>query len=128
MLKSTIKWRFEFKPDKIQWEYIAQEASMRTLYIVDYLDKQGKVVLDFELNTSSSNLIEFDEPFLMVDEPFDNALSSLARNPIEPNAYSPSSPSDMIVKLVEMWNLHTLIDDSPSPDLYDPKVNLGVRL
>ncbi|OIW12535.1 hypothetical protein TanjilG_04699 [Lupinus angustifolius] len=92
---------------------------------------------DFELNSSSSNLngkpyssselclpdgdslIAFDEPFLMADEPFDKALSSPARNPIEPDAFSPSSPGDMIVKLIES----ILKDDSPPPHLDDPKVN-----
>ncbi|KAE9588718.1 putative CRAL-TRIO lipid binding domain, CRAL/TRIO domain-containing protein [Lupinus albus] len=45
MLKRTIKWRFEFKPENIRWDDIAQEAATGTLYRADYLDKQGRIVL-----------------------------------------------------------------------------------
>ncbi|XP_019429248.1 PREDICTED: random slug protein 5-like [Lupinus angustifolius] len=45
MLKRTIKWRFEFKPEKIRWDDISQEAATGTLYRADYLDKQGRIVL-----------------------------------------------------------------------------------
>ncbi|KAE9611327.1 hypothetical protein Lalb_Chr06g0161351 [Lupinus albus] len=97
---------------------------------------------DFELNSSSSSLdgkpyssselclpdvdslIAFDETFLMADEPSDKALSSPARNPIEPDTFSPSSPRDMIVNLIES----ILKDDSPPPHQDDPKVSHGAGL
>ncbi|KAK7286619.1 hypothetical protein RJT34_21741 [Clitoria ternatea] len=44
MLKGTIKWRLEYKPEKIQWEDVAQEAKIGRIYRADYLDKQGRMV------------------------------------------------------------------------------------
>ncbi|KAK2416315.1 phosphatidylinositol transfer protein [Trifolium repens] len=44
MLRGTIKWRLEFKPDKIRWDDVAREALIGRLYRADYLDKQGRIV------------------------------------------------------------------------------------
>ncbi|KAH1068003.1 hypothetical protein GYH30_005839 [Glycine max] len=44
MLKGSIKWRLEFKPEKIQWDDVAQEAERGRLYKADYMDKQGRIV------------------------------------------------------------------------------------
>ncbi|KAI4300981.1 hypothetical protein L6164_034304 [Bauhinia variegata] len=45
MLKNTLKWRLEFKPEKIRWEDVAREAETGKLYRANYLDKQGRTVL-----------------------------------------------------------------------------------
>ncbi|XP_047318728.1 phosphatidylinositol transfer protein 3-like [Impatiens glandulifera] len=45
MLKETIKWRLEYRPDKIKWDDIAGEAEQGRLYIANYLDKFSRTVL-----------------------------------------------------------------------------------
>lgn len=47
MLKNTLKWRLEFKPEKIRWEDIANEAETGKVYRANYLDKKGRTVLIF---------------------------------------------------------------------------------
>ncbi|KAK7336348.1 hypothetical protein VNO77_16886 [Canavalia gladiata] len=44
MLKGTITWRLEYKPEKIQWDDVAQEGARGRIYRADYLDKQGRTV------------------------------------------------------------------------------------
>ncbi|XP_019451431.1 PREDICTED: uncharacterized protein LOC109353553 isoform X2 [Lupinus angustifolius] len=57
------------------------------------------------------SLITFDDPFLMAGlAVVDNSMSSPERNPIEPYVFSPSSPRDMIEKLVE-----SILNDESSP-------------
>ncbi|CAL0320479.1 unnamed protein product [Lupinus luteus] len=57
------------------------------------------------------SLITFDDPFLMAGlAVVDNSMSSPKRNPIEPYVFSPSSPRDMIEKLVE-----SILNDESSP-------------
>ncbi|XP_014491171.1 random slug protein 5 [Vigna radiata var. radiata] len=55
MLIGTIKWRLEFKPEKIQWGDIAQEAERGRLYKADYLDKQGRIVFVIRPGIQSTN-------------------------------------------------------------------------
>ncbi|XP_038881392.1 phosphatidylinositol transfer protein 3-like [Benincasa hispida] len=45
MLKETLKWRLDYKPEKIIWEDIAQEAKTGKIYRANYTDKQGRTVL-----------------------------------------------------------------------------------
>lgn len=57
MLKGTLKWRLDYKPEKIRWEDIANEAETGKVYRADYLDKYGRTVLVMRpgfQNTSSS--------------------------------------------------------------------------
>lgn len=75
------------------------------------------------------SLISFDGPFLMLDVQnsgvVDNSLSSPERNAIEADVFSPSSPGDMVEKLVES----ILNDEScPAPHLDDPIVHHGAGL
>ncbi|RDX60898.1 Random slug protein 5, partial [Mucuna pruriens] len=55
MLKGSIKWRLEFKPEKIQWDDVAEEAVSGRLYKADYLDKQGRVVFVIRPGIQSTN-------------------------------------------------------------------------
>ncbi|XP_061352540.1 uncharacterized protein LOC133297418 [Gastrolobium bilobum] len=55
MLKGTMKWRLEFKPEKIKWDDVAKEAMMGRLYRADYLDKQGRIVLVMRPGVQSTN-------------------------------------------------------------------------
>lgn len=55
MLKSTMKWRLEYKPEKIQWDDVAKEAERGRLYRADYLDKQGRIVFVIRPGIQSTN-------------------------------------------------------------------------
>ncbi|KAJ7972005.1 random slug protein 5-like [Quillaja saponaria] len=55
MLKATLKWRLEYKPEKIQWEDIAKEAETGKLYRADYYDKQGRIVLVMRPGCQNTN-------------------------------------------------------------------------
>ncbi|KAJ8466704.1 hypothetical protein OPV22_029256 [Ensete ventricosum] len=57
MLKETLKWRLEYKPESIRWEDVAREAETGKLYRANYLDKYGRTVLVMRpgfQNTSST--------------------------------------------------------------------------
>ncbi|KAK9279675.1 hypothetical protein L1049_013355 [Liquidambar formosana] len=57
MLKETLKWRLEYKPEKIRWEDIAHEAETGKIYRANYFDKHGRTVLIMRpgfQNTSST--------------------------------------------------------------------------
>ncbi|XWS58612.1 hypothetical protein CRYUN_Cryun08bG0049400 [Craigia yunnanensis] len=45
MLKETLKWRLQYKPEKIRWEDIAHEAETGKIYRAKYCDKLGRPVL-----------------------------------------------------------------------------------
>ncbi|XP_031391890.1 phosphatidylinositol transfer protein 3-like [Punica granatum] len=57
MLKDTLKWRLAYKPEKIRWEDVAQEAETGKIYRASYCDKLGRTVLVMRpgfQNTNSS--------------------------------------------------------------------------
>ncbi|RLN09512.1 random slug protein 5-like [Panicum miliaceum] len=45
MLKKTLKWRSEYKPDEIRWDDISDEAVTGKIYRTDYFDKSGRSIL-----------------------------------------------------------------------------------
>ncbi|RWR84070.1 random slug protein 5-like protein [Cinnamomum micranthum f. kanehirae] len=45
MLKETLKWRFEYKPEEICWDEVAHEAETGKIYRSNYIDKFGRTVL-----------------------------------------------------------------------------------
>ncbi|KAH9756657.1 CRAL-TRIO domain-containing protein [Citrus sinensis] len=45
MLKETLKWRAEYKPEEIRWDEIANEAETGKIYRSNYVDKYGRAVL-----------------------------------------------------------------------------------
>ncbi|KAH9690808.1 CRAL-TRIO domain-containing protein [Citrus sinensis] len=45
MLKVTLKWRAEYKPEEIRWDEIANEAETGKIYRLNYVDKYGRAVL-----------------------------------------------------------------------------------
>ncbi|XP_050211978.1 uncharacterized protein LOC126662128 isoform X2 [Mercurialis annua] len=45
MLKETLKWRAEYKPEEIRWEEVSSEAQTGKIYRTSYIDKQGRTVL-----------------------------------------------------------------------------------
>ncbi|KAJ4701298.1 Random slug 5 [Melia azedarach] len=45
MLKETLKWRANYKPEEIRWDEIAHEAETGKIYRSNYIDKCGRTVL-----------------------------------------------------------------------------------
>ncbi|KAK2984674.1 hypothetical protein RJ640_006657, partial [Escallonia rubra] len=45
MLKATLKWRLEYKPENIRWDEIAFEAETGKIYRSSYRDRLGRTVL-----------------------------------------------------------------------------------
>ncbi|KAK7275746.1 hypothetical protein RIF29_16868 [Crotalaria pallida] len=45
MLKQSLKWRAEYKPEEIRWEEVAHEAETGKIYRTNYTDKHGRTVL-----------------------------------------------------------------------------------
>ncbi|KAL5703925.1 hypothetical protein ACHQM5_022417 [Ranunculus cassubicifolius] len=45
MMKDTLKWRYQYKPEEIRWEEIANEAETGKIYRLNYLDKYGRSIL-----------------------------------------------------------------------------------
>ncbi|KAG8045800.1 hypothetical protein GUJ93_ZPchr0008g12828 [Zizania palustris] len=63
MVKSAVKWRVAYKPEKIHWEDIAHEAETGKIYRADYKDKHGRTVLvlrpGLENTTSGKGQIKY---------------------------------------------------------------------
>ncbi|EOY10396.1 Sec14p-like phosphatidylinositol transfer family protein isoform 3 [Theobroma cacao] len=63
MLKETLKWRLQYKPEKIRWEDIAHEAETGKIYRANYCDKLGRPVLvmrpGFQNTNSTSGQIKY---------------------------------------------------------------------
>ncbi|XVE90300.1 hypothetical protein DITRI_Ditri20bG0066500 [Diplodiscus trichospermus] len=58
MLKETLKWRLQYKPEKIRWEDVAHEAETGKIYRAKYCDKLGRPVLVMRpgfMNTNSTS-------------------------------------------------------------------------
>uniref|UniRef100_A0A7N0UHW0 CRAL/TRIO N-terminal domain-containing protein n=1 Tax=Kalanchoe fedtschenkoi TaxID=63787 RepID=A0A7N0UHW0_KALFE len=45
MLKDSMKWRLEYKPEEIRWEDVAHEGETGKVYRSKYFDKYGRPVL-----------------------------------------------------------------------------------
>uniref|UniRef100_A0A0E0JGR4 CRAL-TRIO domain-containing protein n=1 Tax=Oryza punctata TaxID=4537 RepID=A0A0E0JGR4_ORYPU len=63
MMKSAVKWRTSYKPEKIYWDDIAHEAETGKIYRADYKDKHGRTVLvlrpGLENTTSGKGQIKY---------------------------------------------------------------------
>ncbi|MBA0632880.1 hypothetical protein Godav_001545 [Gossypium davidsonii] len=55
MLKETLKWRLQYKPEAIRWEDIAQEAETGKVYRANYCDKLGRPVLVMRPGLQNTN-------------------------------------------------------------------------
>jgi hypothetical protein len=45
MLKDTLKWREQYKPEDITWDDIKSEAALNKVTILDQTDKDGRPVV-----------------------------------------------------------------------------------
>ncbi|KAL8167085.1 hypothetical protein V2J09_008584 [Rumex salicifolius] len=57
MLKETIKWRLEYKPEEIRWEDISVEAETGKIYKSNVVDKLGRPVLVIRPCRQNSNSV-----------------------------------------------------------------------
>ncbi|XP_043723387.1 phosphatidylinositol transfer protein 3-like [Telopea speciosissima] len=85
MLKESLKWRLEYKPEKIRWEDIASEAETGKIYRSNYLDKYGRPVLvmrpGFQNTTSTRGQIKY------LVYCMENAIMNLASDQEQMNHY-----------------------------------------
>ncbi|XP_062113769.1 uncharacterized protein LOC133824812 [Humulus lupulus] len=75
MLKQTMKWRLEYKPEKIRWEDIAHEAETGKIYRANYVDKFGRVVLVMRPGFQNTNVVNGQIKFLVYC--MENAIMNL---------------------------------------------------
>ncbi|KAI4337719.1 hypothetical protein L6164_016101 [Bauhinia variegata] len=65
MLKESIKWRAELKPEEIHWEDIAHEAETGKIYRSNYIDKLGRTVLVMRPSRQNSKSIKGQIKYLV---------------------------------------------------------------
>jgi hypothetical protein len=54
MLKQSLKWRNEYKPEEIHWDEVSNEAETGKIYRPNYCDKLGRPVLIMRTNRQKS--------------------------------------------------------------------------
>ncbi|XP_061345926.1 uncharacterized protein LOC133291642 isoform X2 [Gastrolobium bilobum] len=59
MLKQSLKWREEYKPEEIRWEEVADEAERGKMYRPSYHDKHGRSVLVMRTGRQSSKSMKY---------------------------------------------------------------------
>ncbi|KAL3819637.1 hypothetical protein ACJIZ3_005542 [Penstemon smallii] len=75
MFKESLKWRLEYKPEKIKWEEVAHEAETGKLYRANYFDKHGRTVLVMRPGFENTNSVEGQIKYLVYC--MENTISSL---------------------------------------------------
>ncbi|GFP82112.1 random slug protein 5 [Phtheirospermum japonicum] len=75
MLKEALKWRIEYKPEKIRWDDVAQEAETGKIYRANYFDKQGRTVLVMRPGFQNTNSVEGQIKYLVYC--MENAIAKL---------------------------------------------------
>ncbi|KAL6525562.1 hypothetical protein OROHE_015869 [Orobanche hederae] len=75
MMKETLKWRIEYKPEKIRWDDVAQEAQTGKIYRANYFDKHGRTVLVMRPGFQNTNSVEGQIKYLVYC--MENAIANL---------------------------------------------------
>lgn len=75
MLKDTIKWREQYKPQEIKWEEVAREAETGKIYRADFCDKQGRTVLVMRPGVQNTKQLEGQIKYLVYC--MENAIMNL---------------------------------------------------
>ncbi|EOA38331.1 hypothetical protein CARUB_v10009832mg [Capsella rubella] len=76
MLKETLKWRTQYKPEEIRWEEIAREAETGKIYRANYTDKYGRTVL--VMRPSSQNTKSYKGQIRFLVYCMENAILNLS--------------------------------------------------
>ncbi|GKV09298.1 hypothetical protein SLEP1_g20820 [Rubroshorea leprosula] len=124
MLKASLKWRAEYKPEEIRWDEVAHEAETGKIYRSNYLDKHGRAVLVLRPGCQNSKSTKGQIRYLVYC--MENAILNLPPDQeqivwlIDYNGYSLSNIS---VKVTQE-TAHILQDQYPErlglAILYDP--------
>uniref|UniRef100_A0A1J3JVM0 Random slug protein 5 n=1 Tax=Noccaea caerulescens TaxID=107243 RepID=A0A1J3JVM0_NOCCA len=75
MLKETLKWRVEYKPEEICWEEIADEAETGKIYRSSCVDKHGRPVLVMRPSVENSKSVKGQIRYLVYC--MENAIQNL---------------------------------------------------
>lgn len=120
MLKETLKWRLEYKPEKIQWEDVAHEAETGKIYRANYFDKLGRTVLVMRPGCQNTNSTSGQIRYLVYC--MENAILSLNSDQeqmvwlIDFQGWKPSSISMKVTR----ETAHIL------QDFYPERLGLGI--
>ncbi|KAG5404980.1 hypothetical protein IGI04_011098 [Brassica rapa subsp. trilocularis] len=75
MLKETLKWRVQYKPEEICWEEIADEAETGKIYRSSCVDKHGRPVLIMRPSVENSKSVKGQIRYLVYC--MENAIQNL---------------------------------------------------
>lgn len=65
MLKASLKWRLDFKPEEIRWDDVASEAETGKIYRSNYKDKHGRPVLVMRPRCQNTKSVEGQMKYLV---------------------------------------------------------------
>ncbi|XP_058787702.1 uncharacterized protein LOC131662042 [Vicia villosa] len=57
MLKQSLKWRREYKPEEIRWDDVSNEAKIGKMHRANYCDKYGRPVIVMRTDRQNSKLL-----------------------------------------------------------------------
>ncbi|KAL6984194.1 hypothetical protein U1Q18_017571 [Sarracenia purpurea var. burkii] len=78
MIKDTLKWRLEYKPEEIRWDEVAREAETGKIYRSNYADKHGRTVLVMRPSCQNSKSTKSQIRFFVYC--MENAVMNLPQN------------------------------------------------
>lgn len=58
MLKETLQWREQYKPEQVKWEEVAKEGETGKVYRANFCDKDGRTVLVMRPGVENTNQLE----------------------------------------------------------------------
>ncbi|KAI5407949.1 uncharacterized protein LOC127084185 isoform X2 [Lathyrus oleraceus] len=58
MLKQSLKWRREYKPEEIRWDEVSKEAEIGKMYRANYCDKHGRPVIIMRTDRENSKSLK----------------------------------------------------------------------
>ncbi|KAE9458931.1 hypothetical protein C3L33_09169, partial [Rhododendron williamsianum] len=78
MIKETLRWRSEYKPEAIRWDEIASEAETGKIYRSNYADKHGRTVLVMRPGCQNTKSVKGQIRYLVYC--MENAVINLPRH------------------------------------------------
>jgi len=78
MIKETLRWRSEYKPEEIRWDDIASEAETGKIYRTNYADKHWRTVLVLRPGCQNSKSVKGQIRYLVYC--MENAVMNLPQN------------------------------------------------
>lgn len=75
MLKETIKWREQYKPEQIKWEAVGKEAETGKIFRANFCDREGRTVLVMRPGAQNTSQLEGQIKYLVYC--MENAIMNL---------------------------------------------------